>query len=523
VHIRIGVDVGGTNTDAVAFSKNELIAVTKSPTTQDVTSGVTNAILGLIKFGRLQPKEVSAVMVGTTHFVNALIESKHLIPTAVVRLCGKTTQAIHPFRDWPLRLREAIQAETFFLEGGHEFDGRTIGTLNLSQIDDVIEKINNAGIRAVAISSVFSPLNQSHELFVAQRFYEHAPNISVSISSEIGRIGFLERENATILNACLKDIAEKIVSALQRSLIELGIYCKLFISQNDGTLMSAAHANRYPITTFASGPTNSMRGAAYLSGQTDCAVIDIGGTTTDIGILRSGYPREASSAVSVNGVRTNFRMPDVVSIGLGGGSIVRDNGCLTVGPDSVGYNIRSEALIFGGKTLTATDLAVASGRGVIGDPSRVEHLDPGIVRDGLELIQLTIGQALETMATSSEPIPVVLVGGGHLICGNEIKSAKSVVRPPNLDVANAVGSAISQIGSQVDQIISVTPSTREHAIESLRRETISRCATAGALAQSIEIIDIEEIPLAYLPAGSVRMQMRAVGNLDFSRDPNKIT
>lgn len=516
--IRIGVDVGGTNTDAVAFLNNNLIAVAKSPTTQDVTSGVTNVIQKIIKFGKLDSKQIAAVMVGTTHFVNALVESKYLLPTAVIRLCGKTTQAIPPFRDWPLGLRDAIQAETLLLDGGHEFDGRTISALNQKQVDDAIEKISNSGIATVAISSVFSPLDNSHEKIVAQRFSELAPNILVSISSEIGRIGLLERENATILNACLRGVADKIISALYLSIRKLGIDCQLFISQNDGTLMSAAHANRYPITTFASGPTNSMRGAAFLSGQTDCAVIDIGGTTTDIGILRAGYPREASSTVNVNGVRTNFRMPDVISIGIGGGSKIRNVNGLTIGPDSVGYKIRSQALIFGGKTLTATDLAVASGRADIGDRNKVKHLDPGMVRDALDLIQETIGQALETMVTSSEPIPVVLVGGGHLICGDGIRSTKSVIRPPNLDVANAVGAAISQVGSQVDQIISITPTTREYAIETLRKETIARCESAGAITQSIEIIDIDEIPLAYLPTGSVRVRMRAVGNLDFSKN-----
>lgn len=137
--IRVGVDVGGTNTDAVAFSNNNLVAVAKSPTTPDVTSGVTNAIQEVIKIGELNSKQISAVMVGTTHFVNALIESKHLLPTAVIRLCGKTTHAILPFRDWPLELRRVIQTQVFLLEGGHEFDGRTISALNLNQVDDTIK------------------------------------------------------------------------------------------------------------------------------------------------------------------------------------------------------------------------------------------------------------------------------------------------------------------------------------------------------------------------------------------------
>ena len=86
--------------------------------------------------------------------------------------------------------------------------------------------------------------------------------------------------------------------------------------------MDAEFAEHFPVLTFASGPTNSMRGAAFLSGVTEAIVVDIGGTTSDVGSLHHGFPRQASVAVDVGGVRTNFRMPDVFSIGLGGGSLV---------------------------------------------------------------------------------------------------------------------------------------------------------------------------------------------------------
>src|SRR5256884_6508717 len=125
------------------------------------------------------------------------------------------------------------------------------------------------------------------------------------------------------MNACLRDLAVHIVEAFDSALRQVGIKAPLFLSQNDGTLMSVDYAERYPVATFASGPTNSMRGAAFLSGERDCAVVDVGGTTSDVGVLQHGFPREASVAIDIGGVRTNFRMPDVFSLGLGGGSIVR--------------------------------------------------------------------------------------------------------------------------------------------------------------------------------------------------------
>ena len=127
---------------------------------------------------------------------------------------------------------------------------------------------------------------------------------------------------------------------------DAGIAAPLYITQNDGTVATAAQAVRFPIWSFASGPTNSMRGAAYLSRLQNAVVADVGGTTTDFGHLQAGFPRQANAAVQVGGVRTLFRMPDVLSIGLGGGSLVdRRDRChrsaqRRLSPDRTGAGIR---------------------------------------------------------------------------------------------------------------------------------------------------------------------------------------
>ena len=100
---------------------------------------------------------------------------------------------------------------------------------------------------------------------------------------------------------------------------KLNIDAPLYISQNDGTLMRPDKVKQYPVLTFACGPTNSMRGAAYLSGIQDSIIVDIGGTTSDVGYIKAGFPRQSAIATDVGGVRTNFRMPDIISIGLGEG------------------------------------------------------------------------------------------------------------------------------------------------------------------------------------------------------------
>src|SRR6266536_1651887 len=361
--MRIGIDVGGTNTDAVLMNERRVLAEVKTPTTPDVTSGIVAALRTLIADSGVEAADVQGVMIGTTHFTNAVVEAKRLMPTACIRLGLPATQALPPMVDWPDRLRQALGDHHFLVHGGHEFDGREISPLDPDEVRRVAQEIRNRAIRSVAISSVFSPVNDDFEQRAAEIVTEELPDAAISLSHEIGRIGLLERENATIMNACLRDLAVHIVDAFHTALAEFGIEAAVYLSQNDGTLMSVDFAERYPVATFASGPTNSMRGAAFLSGLADCAVVDIGGTTSDVGILQAGFPREASVAVDIGGVRTNFRMPDVLSLGIGGGSHVSG---AEVGPQSVGYELTSRARVFGGDVLTATDLAVAAGLADIG-------------------------------------------------------------------------------------------------------------------------------------------------------------
>src|SRR5918997_1708799 len=377
--LRIGIDVGGTNTDAVLMDGTSVIAKIKTPTTEDVTSGITTALRHVLETSGTATAQIAGVMIGTTHFTNAVVERKRLEPTAAVRLGLPATAALPPMVDWPRDLADVFGHTTYLCHGGHEFDGREISPLEPEEVRSVGQEIAEKGITAVAVSSVFSPVNTSMEQEAAAIIREIVSRAQVTLSSDIGRVGLLERENAAILNACLGRLARETISAFRQAIAELGITAPLYITQNDGTLMSAEYAERYPVLTFASGPTNSMRGAAFLSGRKDALVIDVGGTTTDVGALTDGFPREASVAVHIGGVRTNFRMPDVYSFGLGGGSLVQTEP-LRIGPRSVGYRITEQALVFGGDTLTATDIAVAAGVAAIGDPALVASLDRMMVR-----------------------------------------------------------------------------------------------------------------------------------------------
>lgn len=511
--IRIGIDVGGTNTDAVIMDGDNVIAGVKAGTTSDVMTGVVNALRDVLKASGMDAGAVDVVMIGTTHFTNAVVQRRDLAQTAAVRLGLPATASLPPMVDWPEDLKAAIGGHYYLAHGGNEFDGRVISPLDEQELLGIAADIKAKGINTIAISSVFSPVTSDFEKQAGEIFAKALPGAHITLSSEIGRIGLLERENAAIMNACLRDLSAHVIEAFRKAIGETGIRGKFFLTQNDGTLMDAAFAEKFPVLTFASGPTNSMRGAAFLSGVKDAIVVDIGGTTSDVGSLQKGFPRQATVAVEVGGVRTNFRMPDVFSIGLGGGShVVETADGIKVGPTSVGYRIITEALIFGGATLTTSDVVVAAGRYELGDKSKVDHITADFIDRTQQRIMSMLEDCVERSRLSPEPLPVIVVGGGSILVDGPIGGLE-VIKPDHFAVANAVGAAIAQVSGEVDRVYALAEISRDAALTDAKERATEAAVAAGALRSSIEIVDVEDVPLAYLPGNATRVRVKAVGEL----------
>jgi N-methylhydantoinase A/oxoprolinase/acetone carboxylase beta subunit len=425
---------------------------------------------------------------------------------------------VPPQSDWPPDLLNAIGRHVYCVRGGYQFDGRTNSELDEPAIAAAARDMKAKGLQAVAVCGLFSPVNAAMEERALQIIAREAPDLAVTLSSRIGRIGLLERENAAIMNASLAALAGKVVTAFQDALTSLGIAAPLFVSQNDGTLMSLERVAKYPVLTFASGPTNSIRGAAYLSGLSDALVADIGGTTTDIGMLTAGFPRETSVNANIGGVRTNFRMPDILSIGLGGGSLVRLEGAKpTIGPQSVGFRLPELARVFGGNTLTVSDIAVAAGYASMGDRGRVADLDSAVVRLAVEEIHRLFADGIDRMKTSAQAVPLVLVGGGAVLIQHDIPGVSRVIVPPGASVANAVGASIAQTSGEVDRVFSYEKSGRDSAIAAAITEAKGAAVEAGATSSSLSVVEVEELPLAYVPGQAVRLRVKVSGDLDLQR------
>jgi N-methylhydantoinase A/oxoprolinase/acetone carboxylase beta subunit len=514
--ISIGVDVGGTNTDAVLLSGREVLAVCKTPTTPDITEGIESALADVVRQDVEAARQAVSVTVGTTHFVNAVVQRQGVNRVAALRICLPASASLPPFVDWPAALREVADGGVYLVAGGYEFDGRPLAPLDETAVRAAARAMRRDNVTSVAVSAVFSPLNDALEQRAAVLIHEEHPNARVTLSATIGRIGLLERENATLLNACLLDLADRTATAFDQARQASGLKAPLFITQNDGTIAPVATARRYPVFSFASGPTNSMRGAAFLSDIDDALVCDVGGTTTDVGYLHRGFPREANNVISIGEVRTAFRMPDVLSIALGGGTHVTlpesCEGSTEIGPLSVGHHLTSQARVFGGQTLTCTDVAVAAGRAQIGDGALLSNLPSGHVNAAMERIDSMIEDAVDRMKSDAGDVPLIAVGGGAILVPAQLPGISDIVRVPHYDVANAVGAAIAEVSGEIDRIYQDL--TRDDALAQALAGAQENARAAGADPSSLRTVEVEDFPLAYMPGNTLRVRVRVVGPLN---------
>ncbi|WP_159500526.1 hydantoinase/oxoprolinase N-terminal domain-containing protein [Microbacterium sp. 18062] len=509
--LSIGVDVGGTNTDAVVLDGvGGVVASTKQPTTPDVTGGIRAGIAHVLAVLGEDRSRVSRVMLGTTHATNAIVSRRGLGRVAMIRLGAPAATEYPPLTSWPADLTATALAGTAMLCGGHMVDGTPIAPLDRDGVLRFLDGI--PGVDAVAVAGIFSPSFPEQELEVAALIRSHlGPDARVFLSQDIGPTGLLERENATALNAALYGVARSVTRALLTVVEEEGLDAVTYFAQNDGTLMSLDYAAQYPVLTIGSGPANSIRGAAYLSGVEDAIVVDVGGTTSDLGVLVGGFPRESTLPREIGGVRTNFRMPDILSLGVGGGTIVGP-AAGAVGPGSVGYRIEREALLFGGTTPTLTDAAALAGASIEGRSlPALPAATKAALRSALERAHGRLEEAVERLSLGRLDLPLVVVGGGAFLVPDGLPGAGPVIRPGHGGVANAVGAAISLAGGRADQMSDVED--RDAAIAAASKAAIAKAIQAGADPLQVSVVDVLETPVSYTTRPTVKVSVKAAGPL----------
>lgn len=408
-----------------------------------------------------------------------------------------------PFADWPAGLESIINGYSAIIPGGCNIDGKLIHAVDESTVCEQLEIIKSKGLKNVVVVGIGSPTDEKyHQEDEVKRMIEAAlgKDINVVCSRHVAGSGLLARENASILNASILNFARRTIRSFMSAMQHIGLQCPLYLTSNAGHLLPFSEAMQFPIRIFSSGATNSIRGAAFLAGseieKNGCIVVDIGGTTTDVGyLLKNGYPRLAKSYTDLAGVKINLEMPSVESVGLGGGSILhisKDGEQVSVGPESVGHDLTTKALCFGGDIATATDVASALGT-TVGNNKAV--LPKVILEKAQASIRKTLEVYIDRTKLSPDPCMIILVGGGSILCPPELAGVSKILVPEHAGVANAIGAAMAKIAATVELIVDA--SEIQSSLALVRERAIAAAVAKGGDSSFVTVLSEEIVGVPY--------------------------
>lgn len=328
LNIGLGIDVGGTNTDAVLIDLGErrILSFAKAPTTKDdLAKGIGDV---LKRLDRVYFPKINLISLSTTLATNSIVEGVRR------RVCGILVG--YGQEDYPPELRE----EVVLVPGGHTVQGEEKEPLDLGRVRDVIQATKDR-VEAYAVCGYFSVRNPDHELRV-KRLIQESTDLPVICGHEISlQLDAVKRATTAVLNAHLVPIIRQLIESVKRVFREQKIDAPLMIVKGDGSLMSESVIQDRPIETILSGPAASVIGAKYLleqSGEVQNAVaVDIGGTTTDIALLKEGLPQLNPHGARVGAWQTNVVAIDIRTIALGGDSQISldEEGKVRVGPKRI--------------------------------------------------------------------------------------------------------------------------------------------------------------------------------------------
>jgi len=327
----LGVDTGGTFTDAVLLrDEREVVASAKALTTrQDLAIGIRNAIAAVLEAAGAGAQEVGLASLSTTLATNALVEGHGGRAGLVAIGLGARELERHG-------LDTALAGDPVLeIAGGHGHSGLEAAPLDTAALARWLQ--TQAGVSAFAVAARFATRNPAHELAAAE-MVRAATGRPVSCSHHLSaRLNGPKRALTALLNARLVGMIARLIDRTEATLAELGVTAPLMVVRGDGALISAALARERPIETILSGPAASLVGARWLTGARTALVSDIGGTTTDVAVLRDGRPALDPAGARVGPWRTMVEAVAVRTTGLGGDSEVHVNeeglaGGVTLGP-----------------------------------------------------------------------------------------------------------------------------------------------------------------------------------------------
>ncbi|WP_411504447.1 hydantoinase/oxoprolinase N-terminal domain-containing protein [Brevibacillus centrosporus] len=454
--LRLGIDINSKTTTGIVMNRDgSILHVAKSPTQNDFLVGLSEVIKEITAPDK-SCTSIGEVIIGTDYFANLLEKGERLSKVCSIRI-GQAKNTIPPLYGASDSIQKAIEVTPFQLYGGHEMDGSSSLQPGKHDLETFLETIREEGINSFAITGAFSLVNPAHENIVEQWIREIVgDDCTVTKSHMLGSIGFLERENSSIFNAALSKTILRSVEGLQDLMHQNGLHAKIYFTQNDGSLLGYESALQYPIRTCGSRISNSFRGASLLTGLNDCVIVDICQSKASIGALERGFPKEKRRNMKMAGVPVSLQMSDVTN--------------LIISEDR-----------------TADD----------------DNLD-------------AIYHAIQRFQPRFEPLPIVFVGDGSDRIFPSFKYPWSdVLHPAEFENVSAIGACIAQVSGAVDRIYWVDEEDRDKTIQIAKEEAIQAAIAEGASPKSVFVQRVEINPIAYMPTKAIRINVKAIGTLDF--------
>ncbi len=462
--MRIGLDVGGTHTDAVLVGKKGIIATAKVKTDHEQ---LLNSVLPALKevLGEADRKNIENITLSTTLTTNALLENK----TDQVGVIVSSGPGIDPQH---YRIGDAY----FIIDGSIDHRGLEKRSLDKKQLEQAVNDCRDRGIKAYAVATKFSTRNPDHELLMESAIGRDASVITAGHRLS-GGLNFPRRITTAYFNSAVSRQFNEFARAVETGIAGLGITAPTTVLKADGGTMSLAASRIAPVQSILSGPAASIMGiAALCSISHDAVILDIGGTSTDIAVFAKGSPLLEQEGISLRGNPTLVRSLKTISIAMGGDSTIRiADGRLTVGPDRSGPCMAAggaqPALI---DALNVSEEAVfgdtaASHRGITELALRAGTSPEAVANEAIDIAIATITKAVQRMIKEIQEQPVYtihdllhaeriaptqayIVGGPAKAFADRLSSSLGMqtVVPQLHSVANAIGAAVTRTTMELE-------------------------------------------------------------------------
>ncbi|MCX7982827.1 MAG: hydantoinase/oxoprolinase family protein [Syntrophales bacterium] len=519
----LGIDVGGTHTDAALLEDFEVKKKVKVKTNQeDILSSLLEATSSI--FASLDPKRLRRIVLSTTISTNAIVQNKIRRVGLIIARGPGIPPSLLPFPE-----------DTYLLSAYMNHRGFEVVPLDEKEVEEAVSRFIEAGIEHLGVVGKFCTRNPAHELAIAKLIGGRFKHVSLGHKLS-GRLNFRRRIATTYLNAAISSLYRRFALAVMNFVRDLGVSAPVYILKADGGTIGIEESIQFPCQTILSGPAASIMGVLALSrGNSDAIALDIGGTTTDIAVFADGVPLLEGFGVKIGGLKTLIRGLRTRSIGAGGDSRIKwQDGKIAIGPEREG-----DAAALGGPYPTPTDAMVWLGLIKIGDRDKAGAAIYTLAREaGLSVDEMArkmldttlekICEAVKEFVNEINNEPVYTIH--ELLEGRKIRPtnlylvggpSEGLAEPlgkmlgctphllPHAEVANAIGAALARTTTELTlladtekrtltiaeegETMYIPPRTKIDDIITLGKERLKeRAKRMGAKEDELEIEVLEE-------------------------------